>query len=142
MPLISFPLKDKWVALDAMIDTGASRTVIPKKYIHISDEFNAMTDHQIDVEDKIISSRGFDLNEIKTITSNQNLEGFYISSNGTKVPVLYSYSTINTNSEKNSRIIFVAHDLRERRKIQEKLDQERRNHSIAINEAQEKERLH
>ena len=83
----------------------------------------------------------FSFEKFDKLGSNHNVEIIYVSKENTEIPVLFSFSTMQNENDNLSRIIFTAHDLRERINIEQKLNQERREHLIAINEAQEKERL-
>jgi PAS domain S-box-containing protein len=70
-----------------------------------------------------------------------NQEVTYLTKSQAKIPVLLSYSAIKDKNDKVLGIVFVATDLREKKAIERKHVRTRRNQTIRINEAQEKERL-
>lgn len=83
----------------------------------------------------------FNFNDLLKDRSQQNIELIFISKENQEIPVLFSFSRLNKDNLNDSKIIIVIHNLRERKKIEEELNQERKKQRVAINEAQEKERL-
>ncbi|MBC8314115.1 MAG: PAS domain S-box protein [Bacteroidetes bacterium] len=57
------------------------------------------------------------------------------------IPVLFSASALQDHNGNISGYVIVIHDATEKKKIEQKLDQIRKERTIAINEAEEKERL-
>ncbi|MDA3953419.1 MAG: PAS domain-containing protein [Bacteroidales bacterium] len=86
---------------------------------------------------------GFKLkaSELIKYGAQHNKEKEYISKSGEIIPVLFSCSILKDRDDNFSGVIFIAHDLRESKKAEEKLSKIRKEHLIEINEAQEKERL-
>jgi len=70
-----------------------------------------------------------------------NSEKTFLSSDGHKIPVLVSTSTVKDKKGKISRHILVANDLREKKENERKLEQERKEKMIAINDAHEEEKF-
>ena len=60
---------------------------------------------------------------------------------GEEIPVYLSVSKMVNESQKDSFMIFVAHDISEKNKITNQLEKERKERVVAIIEAQEEERL-
>ncbi len=91
-----------------------------------------------DEEDK---SMELNFEDINTTEPASNLERRYHTKNGESIPVLFSCTVLH-NKEKNSEgVLFVAHDIRERKRMYKELENIRKRHLININDAQEKERL-
>lgn len=65
----------------------------------------------------------------------------FLSSSGKQIPVQVSTSTLSSNNHRRFRYIIVAHDLREKIAIENKLEQERNEKQIAINDAHEEEKF-
>jgi PAS domain S-box-containing protein len=74
----------------------------------------------------------------KTISSSERT---FLTKDERQIPVLLSTSVMNDNNGEAFRHIFVAHDLTEKNEIERKLDMERKEKSIAINDAQEEEKF-
>lgn len=70
-----------------------------------------------------------------------NSERILLTKEGKQIPVLVSTSTMNKKEGKVFRHIIVAHDLTEKKQIELKLDKERKEKSIAINDAHEEEKF-
>lgn len=78
------------------------------------------------------------LKDAKAIIKNQK---FLISKSGKKIPVLLSCTYLKDQEKLNEGLIIVAHDLTEEIAIEEKLEHARKERLVAINEAQEEERI-
>lgn len=70
-----------------------------------------------------------------------NQETNYRSKSGEEIPVLLSCTEMRNKKNEVMGIVFVAHDIRDKKQIEEQLIIARNEQIIAINEAQEKERL-
>lgn len=83
----------------------------------------------------------FNFEELKKIGSISNVERRYHTIKSESIPVLFS-CTFLRNQEKNYEgVLFVAHDIRERKRMYKELNNIHKRRLIDINEAQEKERL-
>lgn len=89
----------------------------------------------------ILMPNDFNFKKLIISKTGQNIETTYINKDKTETPILLSYSTLENENPGINKIIIVAHNLKERKIIEEKLKLERRKHRIAINDAEEKERL-
>lgn len=79
-----------------------------------------------------------DLKDAKAIINHQK---FLIAKSGKKIPVLLSCTYLKDQENVNEGLIIVAHDLTEEIAIEEKLEHARKERLVAINEAQEEERI-
>ncbi|RUT78211.1 PAS domain S-box protein [Ancylomarina longa] len=66
---------------------------------------------------------------------------YYRTKSGKPIPVLFSCSAFRDNLGNTKGIVFAAHDISEREKIRLELESSRKERLIAINEAQEEERM-
>lgn len=73
--------------------------------------------------------------------SNVQTESLMKSVNGNEIPVLITVAPLQLPSATPGKFVFVFHDLTERKKIEHAMEQIRKERIIAINEAQEKDRL-
>lgn len=79
--------------------------------------------------------------EIKTRQKFINNMNYFTHSSGKKIPALISCSVLKTDSGESDGLIIVGHDLTIKREIEKKLEKSRSERQIAINEAQEEERM-
>jgi len=68
-------------------------------------------------------------------------ESTFISGSGSFIPVIFAISKLQANTLGDESYVIVFHDLTEIKKIEYLLDQIKKERVVAINEAQEKERL-
>lgn len=68
-------------------------------------------------------------------------ETFLKSKEGNFIPVLLNVSKVKNKNHSKNRYIFVAHDLTEKKAIEQKFENERKENQIAINEAHEEEKF-
>lgn len=70
-----------------------------------------------------------------------NLERTFLTKEGHKIPVLVSTSVLIDNKGEISKYIIVARDLTEKKAIEERLERERKEKLVAINDAHEEEKF-
>jgi len=70
-----------------------------------------------------------------------NKQKYLVSKSGKEIPVLLSCTFLKNQKDEFAGLIVVGHDLTEMKAYEEKLEQNRKEQHIAINEAQEDERL-
>ncbi len=70
-----------------------------------------------------------------------NVEKFFKSKSGTIIPVLLSCGILKNQANEADGLIIVSHDLTEKKAIEEKLEQSRKERLIDINDAHEEERI-
>lgn len=85
--------------------------------------------------DSEIISRKFELKAVS------NSEHFLLAKDGRKIPVLLSASVLKNADGEVLKYIFVARDLTEKKAIENKLEMERKEKLIAINDAHEEEKF-
>lgn len=83
-------------------------------------------------------SKKLSIDKIRRIIGNQN---YFITGKGTKIPALISCTILKNHENDSDGLIIVGHDLTEKKAFEQKIDQNRKEQQIAINEAQEAERL-
>jgi len=93
-----------------------------------------------------LSEKGYaDLNKILLPGSNRrsvyDQETTYRSKNNKEIPVLLSCTRMKNKEGEEQGIVFIAHDIKDKKQMEEQLRAARNEQIIAINEAQEKERL-
>lgn len=79
--------------------------------------------------------------EIKVQQKLINNMNYFMHRSGKKIPALISCSVLKTDSGESDGLIIVGHDLTIKREIERKLEKSRSERQIAINEAQEEERM-
>ena len=93
----------------------------------------------------LVDQKSFNITEIllldDTHIAMHNHEANYKLKSGEQIPVLLSCSKMDNKEKGKLGIVFVAHDIRNKRQIEQQLISARNEQIIAINEAQEKERL-
>lgn len=79
-------------------------------------------------------------NELKKSPISNSIKTF-LTSSGKQIPVQVSTSTLSSKNHGRFRYIIVAHDLREKIESENKLEKERNEKQIAINDAHEEEKF-
>lgn len=79
-----------------------------------------------------------DMKSVKDIINNQK---FLVTKSSEKIPTLISCTFMKDQKNNKEGLIIVGHDLREKMAIEGKLENERKERLVAINEAQEVERI-
>jgi len=83
----------------------------------------------------------YNKDQLLNLRTDLNKKKHFIKKSGEITPVYISCSVLKSEKDGTEGLIIVAHDLSEQHLVEEKLDRLRRERHIAINEAQEEERL-
>ncbi|MCD4731913.1 MAG: PAS domain-containing protein [Bacteroidales bacterium] len=70
-----------------------------------------------------------------------NKQNYFISKKGKLIPALITCTLLKNQKNESEGLIMVGHDLTEKKAYEEKLEQNRKERLISINEAQEEERI-
>lgn len=87
-------------------------------------------------KDELLSKQ--DIKARQKLIKNMN---YFIHSSGKQIPALISCAILKTDNGESDGLIIVGHDLTIKREIEKKLEKSRSERQIAINEAQEEERI-
>ena len=79
--------------------------------------------------------------DMKRIISLINKENWLRSNSGAKIPALISCAIMKNQNNETDGLILVGHDLTDKKVIEQKLEKVRKERLIAINEAQDEERI-
>ena len=100
---------------------------------------NILTMFNTDIPDELNTpSKKISLNKFRKYINNQN---YFITKKGKKIPALISCTLLINQKNESEGLIMVGHDLTEKKAYEGKIEQNRKEHQIAINEAQEEERI-
>lgn len=90
----------------------------------------------INEEAQLLSQQ--DIKARQKLIKNMN---YFTHSSGKRIPALISCAVLKTDSGESDGLIIVGHDLTIKKEIEKKLEKSRSERQIAINEAQEEERM-
>ena len=109
---------------------GHSKSWFIGKYIGVIFGENNKSEKRLISEKEVRSQR--------KIIKNMN---YFIHASGKQIPALISCAILKTDNGESNGLIIVGHDLTKKVEIEKKLEQNRRQSQIDINEAQEEERM-